>query len=183
MKKSLLILMSTITTSVFAQTSSKHEISVGYGIAPVQEFGTLINDGVLMGIAGRKSDHISGSGAINATYRYMINNRFSVGVSGFWSQSKVTYKDPSGKSTWNVFGVMANGKYNYIAKEKFQLYGNAGLGYANYNNKTDNDKSSFGSLAYQVSPIGVYYGKNIGVFCEAGFGYNGILNAGVSYKF
>ncbi|MDZ7738042.1 MAG: hypothetical protein U5K32_03030 [Bacteroidales bacterium] len=36
---------------------------------------------------------------------------------------------------------------------------------------------------FQVSPLGFRLGKQIGAFAEIGFGYKGILNAGISAYF
>lgn len=174
--------LAVLSLQVTAQESSvgRGEIRLGYGILPVQEIGTLLGDGIFMGIVGRKVDESKGSGALSAGYSYTLTPRLSVGADLFWSSTKVTYKDDLGDSKWNVYGGLLNAKYTYLNKNKFQLYGKGGVGYAQYSNKAGDTSNNFGNLAYQVSPVGLRYGNKIAVYAEFGMGYLGTVNAGIA---
>lgn len=174
--------LAVLSLQAIAQTSpiGNGEIRLSYGILPVQEIGTLLGDGIFMGVVGRKVDESKGSGAVSAGYSYNLTPRLSVGADLFWSSTKVTYKDELGDSKWNVYGGLLNAKYTYLNKNKFQLYGKGGVGYAQYSNKEGNIANNFGNVAYQVSPVGVKYGDKIAVYAEFGVGYLGVANAGIA---
>jgi opacity protein-like surface antigen len=81
-------------------------------------------------------------------------------------------------------------EYDYIRSGKFTMYGLAGIGgtlytlsYEDHNNNSLNDSNANPYVAFQVTPIGLRFGKNIGGFLEFGFGYRGIVNAGMFVKF
>ncbi|MDR3008818.1 MAG: porin family protein [Sphingobacterium sp.] len=160
----------------------KSEIRVGYGLVPVQEIGTMLGDGIFMGLLGREVEHSSGTGTFTMGYSLNLNKRLSVGVDGFYGKNTVSYKDDLGDSKWSVYGGLVNVQYSYLNKTKLNLYGKGGLGYARYNNRQKENKENFGALSYQFTPIAIRYGNKVGIYGEFGFGYLGIANVGISFK-
>ena len=84
------------------------------------------------------------------------------------------------------FGLDAN--YYYISSEMFQMYSGIGVAYTTQSDKYDGDQSGIedGKSSYfnfQLNAVGFRYGSAFGVFAELGFGYKGIINAGISYQF
>jgi hypothetical protein len=77
-----------------------------------------------------------------------------------------------------------NGEFviNYIATKSFQMYGLLGLGFA-IASYPDVDIKNIPILSFHFTPLGLRFGKNIGGFCEIGYGYRGIVNAGLSVRF
>ena len=78
--------------------------------------------------------------------------------------------------------------YSYLNKGNFALYERLGAGEALYKQKyTSNegkkDTNDNVHFNFQITPIGIKYGSRFGVFAEAGFGYKGILSAGLFARF
>jgi hypothetical protein len=76
-----------------------------------------------------------------------------------------------------------------VKQEVIQLYTMLGLGVTlntekgSYNSTGDTDTETSSNLAFQVTPIGMRIGRKLGGFAELGFGYKGIMNFGLSYRF
>ena len=185
MKKIIfIVLVSLISFAGYGQENmqKKSAIRVGYGLIPVQEIGTMLGEGIFMGLLGREVEHSSGTGTFTAGYSRNLNKRMFIGIDGFYGKNTVSYKDDLGDSKWNVFGGLLNMQYSYLNKTKLKLYGKGGLGYAKFNNRQKEDRASFGALSYQFTPIAIRYGNKIGIYGEFGFGYLGIANVGISFK-
>ena len=139
-------------------------------------------------------------------YRYNFTKRFSLGgLFAYDSNSVKVAKDIDNngnldenellnkqivKRHYITFAVEP--KLNYVAKPAFQLYGYLGLGVTIINfgsvGKFANGEQPEmdGRLPHfnaHFTPVGARFGKEFGGFVEIGYGYKGILNAGVSYRF
>jgi hypothetical protein len=71
MKKIIfIVLVSLISLEGYGQENmqKKSEIRVGYGLIPVQEIGTMLGEGIFMGLLGREVEHSSGTGTFTAGY-------------------------------------------------------------------------------------------------------------------
>jgi hypothetical protein len=89
---------------------------------------------------------------------------------------------------------LTNIDYTWANKEKYNLYTGLGLGYVDVSaTATITDGSgtaptftaAASGLAYHLTAIGVHYklgSSRFGGYAELGFGYNGIVNAGLSYS-
>ncbi|MES2653090.1 MAG: hypothetical protein V4663_15220 [Bacteroidota bacterium] len=189
MKKLLFIaLLLNYATFVRAQ---KIEIYGSYGLASAQEIidglsdmGTSLFSG---GIASSNTNHRYGPIAVGLNYYF--TPRLSAGIlySNTSSRSVVSGGNSSEhfyKNTYNV--IMARTDYRYINK-LVQLYSGISLGSSfaatKPENGTNTKTASTTDFAYQINALGVRVGRKIGVFTELGFGYNGIINAGISAKF
>jgi hypothetical protein len=76
--------------------------------------------------------------------------------------------------------------FHHYDKGNVAIYSLAGLAHyftqdqmINYSDQTYSD----GGMTFQATPLGVRFGKTVGVFAELGFGYKGILNFGIGSKF
>ena len=74
----------------------------------------------------------------------------------------------------------------YINNKYFQLYGLLGLG-ARWLTLTTETPSGLGYHSVvgniQITPVGLRVGNALGAFAEFGFGYKGLMNTGVTYRF
>jgi hypothetical protein len=151
--------------------------------------------------------------SINKLFSVGLNKNFkkiSLGLNFTFDNSNVSYSGTS-KSTnrLNVFSLNTEFTYNYYNyKNKFIIYGLLGSGLSYYSMKRipepvkynstqlyDNDGWGWGNLlefprpntkfypTVQFSPIAFKYGKKLGGFIELGFGYKGVFNGGLFYKF
>ena len=187
------------TMNVNAQNEDlKHEIGVSYGAGV-----SLIADGIGNGIGRGFWDSVSGSewtndkqfGTLAVEYFYHTNNP-KLAVGGIVTYSRYG-EDVMRKDTRNIVGertrhyisVMPSVKYYWINKNHFGLYSKAAAGAMIFSEKSKDkelNKEETDSKVYfmgQVSAIGVEFGGQVRGFIEAGCGEQGIVLAGVKYKF
>lgn len=139
-------------------------------------------------------DNYKGSGIISFTYRHVSKNELM-----FWGIN-MDYNRTSG-DIYNVgqlegelkrsfITVAIEGQYRYQNMKKVQLYSGAGIGYS-FGNETltppvdsskPNSSGSINRIAWQINAIGIRIGNSIAGFVEFGYGYKGIINAGLSVQ-
>ena len=184
--------------SVNAQNEDlRHEISLSYGVGSLAQLGEGIGEGLasaLFSDTENKDGFILGP--ISAEYFYHFNNpRLALG--GFLSYSKWDSDiqkrsgnhEKVGERKRNYWSVMPAFKCYWVNKNTFGLYSKAAAGVAFLSN-TEKDFQTGKSLddnsthfLFQLSFIGVEFGKQFRGFAEAGVGEQGFLLAGVRYKF
>lgn len=86
-------------------------------------------------------------GAITLNYGIMVSGNLSFGVNLYYSGVSNEYKTESinpqaERQEINIIGISPNLKYHYRIKEKLMLYGQASIGFGNYNEKTINLNTS-----------------------------------------
>lgn len=200
MKKMFLMVVAAMmaTMSVNAQNSElKNEIGVSYGMGMSligDGLGNAIGRGLVDNATGREWANDKQFGSLSLEYFRHINPMFAIG--GIFSYSRygedVVLKSSlvkEGERTRNYFTVMPAIKCNWINKEHFALYSKFGVGATimsenaqDFTNHTSNS-DSHAYLAFQVSAIGVEFGSKLRGFVEAGCGEQGIVLAGIRYKF
>ena len=188
-------------TAVVAQDNEgKNELRVGFSDALPITIGdallTVLGDAFTSTITGYTKETLNqkNSGMWSIGYKHHFSNRFSLGADVGLLKSSKDFKFTKGaesylvqrKSSFLLF--MPTAQYNYLNKEKVQLYGNVGAGVLSYSvDETKSDDTSysekFTSFAFQVNPIGLRVGKQFAGFAELGFGYKGIIGLGFSYRF
>ncbi len=183
-------------TSLCAQNENadwkRHEIRGGAGLWSTNElignYSDLMSTSLSGGTYSTSNEKTPGN--FSLTYRYGLNPRLSVGGSVAYSllKSDVNFNGKkTGTSSNNYFTVAPEVEYKYIHTKNFRLYGFAGAGLTlnnqeiKENGKTSSDNSPF--FNYQVSPLCAQLGNKFGVYVETGFGYNGIINAGLFARF
>ncbi len=74
-------------------------------------------------------------------------------------------------------------KYNWLNRDRFSMYSKIALGVLiGIDSGADNDKTT-AAFAWQASAVGAEFGNSFRGFLELGFGEQGILVAGLRYKF
>jgi opacity protein-like surface antigen len=95
-------------------------------------------------------------------------------VQELWYTTEISYLD-----------FMVRGDYYWLNREWVQLYSGAGLGIA----MVTEEQKELGLeeteywFAFHVNAFGCRVGKRVAGFVELGFGYNGILSAGITAAF
>ena len=200
MKKMFLMVVAAMmaTMNVNAQNSElKNEIGVSYGAGMSligDGLGNAIGRGIVDGITGRQWTNDKQFGSLSLEYFHHTSPKFAVG--GIFSYSQygedVVLKSnqvKEGERMRNYFTVMPAIKCNWINKEHFALYSKFGIGATFMSEKVDDltNRTSQSDchtyLAFQVSAIGVEFGSKLRGFVEAGVGEQGIILAGIRYKF
>ena len=180
---------------LLAQEKGTSEIKAGYGYATSTQLVDDISEifGTIFTLGNITYENEKSSGALYMGYNYAVGEKFLLG--GFFAFEQITTDvksgdDLIGKNTGKFYTIAIESKYCYVSTEKVQLYSGLGLGYSFGNLQFDSSSSSESStddkaniFNFQITGIGFRYGSSFGAFAEAGFGYKGIINAGISYQF
>lgn len=192
MKKSIVALACPLIISLQSTAQDQlrhHELTAGYGTLSTNEIIGTFSDFLATGITGgnySKTDN-RWLGNLILSYKFTPINKLEVGLTYVYNRNTATINSnnvPSGKATTTYHTLAAEVQYNYINKPFFRLYSAAGAGFTTYmeryNPKVGNtEKNTSGNFNFQISPIGIKFGDHIGAMAELGFGYKGIINAGL----
>ena len=179
--------------------SRKSEIDLGVGVGSSNQIVGIMSDVIVSGLTGLKMENSSYIGAWHLGYKYSLSDRFAIGpvlaldrgtsdIGGEIIVGGDGIMRPSGKFTSNYYTLAVEGDYKYVNSDKFKLYSLVGVG-ATMLNQTynpdagDNKSQSKTFFNGQITPIGIKFGSSVGVFAELGFGYKGIVCAGIFYRF
>lgn len=176
MKKFFIILALALATTLnlYAQNEWKHEIGISYGLGTF----TDVNSSYLSGIfSGKQTSYI---GSFGIEYFYRPKSALGVGLVGTFSTCKWNDSD---KARTKYFSIMPAVKYNWLNRDRFSMYSKIALGVLiGIDSGADNDKTT-AAFAWQASAVGAEFGNSFRGFLELGFGEQGILVAGLRYKF
>ncbi len=174
-----------------AQENCKHEIAVSYGMAPFSDVYDAF-DTFASFIGGAKYDNETFFGPISAEYFYRVNPLIGVGGIFVYTNIKedvLVSKVKAGERKKNFYTVMPAVKFNWMRKETMSLYSKVAVGctfasiseeLAEGNVKSDDNDTFFN---FQLSAIGIEVGKKLRVFAELGYGEQGVVFAGLRYRF
>ncbi len=159
----------------------KNEISIGYGFGSISNIASIYETA----FSFSSGDQHGFWGPVSVEYQRHLTPMISVGgiatIAGCsWDNGLL--KDAS--STY--IGVMPSAKFNWIHGEHFGFYSKLGAGvmFVHSSMKGSNSSSSNStSFTFQVSALGVEFGSQFRGFAELGFGEQGVLVAGLRYKF
>ncbi|CAI2765691.1 outer membrane beta-barrel protein [Flavobacterium collinsii] len=196
MKKSIIVCVIFLTfgtTVVKAQETGKHEVNLTYSDGIPMTFVDGFSDALSSAILGQKlNSKTTSSGNFGLGYRNQITERIRVGGDIAFQQEQTEQSDKNnkfiGKRTNRYLMVMPTIAFSYIKTDWLDFYGSAAAGVVleRYTQTEPNRaavKDNAADFAFQVNPAGIRVGKKLGVFAEVGFGYRGIVSAGLNYKF
>lgn len=176
--------------------SQEHQISAGMGIGSTNQILDVFME-IGTGFSGIffNNYNLSKTKTLNEfrlAYAYTPKERWHYGGAFSYSQSEydVNYRNEKiGEKVNTYYTVAAETSYSFLKKEKLNLYALLGAGatfvtvkntdYSDDTTTDDNDTI----FNFQVTPIGIRYGKQWGGFAELGFGYRGVLTFGAFYNF
>ncbi len=202
MKKFLVMVAVALMAAVNVNAQSdepKNEIGVSYGLgasAVIDGFGPKLSNAVFDNFRNGKTTDETQFGTIAVEYfRHLDNPRLSVGGILAYARYGEDVVDKDSKSkvgdrTRNYFTVMPAMKYDWVHKKNFALYSKLGAGVMLLSMKDEdvvsknskNDSEVY--FMWQASLLGAEVGsQNIRGFVEAGIGEQGIVLAGIKYKF
>jgi hypothetical protein len=184
----LLLWITLIAANAGAQQQSnsplpKNEFTLSYGVVTIPEIAVSIGNLFATSITGQELDDIRGGGALILSYNHYAREKFSWGFTGIYEKVTTTYKNPADEYDWTALTFMANGKYYYISNSSVRLYSGIALGYSNLNSKSSLTNDNNGVFAFQLNALGIRFGNRVGVLSELGFGYEGVVKAGISFRF
>ncbi len=171
---------------------------LGFTLANAQSHqkGTMqvnVMGGFLTG-SGSSEDDAPGStkdkftatgGQFGANFQYGIAQSFSIGIGLEGGTIVATPKDNNGFSTTepsiNTFKVNVSGRYYFLNKEKFNIYGGPSVGYTTAKDDTvygfgfGDQETKFSGLNFGVNAGGNYFFTNIvGVIVNLGYEGNSL---------
>jgi opacity protein-like surface antigen len=175
----------------------RNDISINYGFPSVDMINKVSTSDLDNYFPDNRylSDNYNGSGVINFVYRRSSRNtKFMWGTSFSYNRftSDIfylgTYEGQLNRSFFN-WGIEANYKYQNL--NKVQLYSGIGVGFRFGNeeltppigSEKEGTKGSISQISYQINALGIRFGSSIGGYLELGYGYKGIITAGISYQF
>lgn len=127
---------------------------------------------------------------VGIRYLHTLNRTFTVGcAANFSSFIREGVRQSNGvkvKQNCNNVALSAECRFTYLRKGIFKMYGTLGLGVSYWNiieqaEATDAQHGAF--FNFNVSPLGMRLGKQVGGFLEFGLGYRGLVSAGVDVRF
>jgi len=201
-----LIFSLSVGNTLRAQTNLdlKNELYASYGVGSVPQIGVslgfilgnalgnAIANGIIMKFGGTGvtyTEEIKGTNAISLGFNRYPAKRWSVGLQGVFERvdNRLEFSNGNvGISRVDVWTGMVRTDFRWINKPGFKFYSGAAIGGSSFNyydvdDPSNNDKSF--ELAFAATPLGLRFGKNIGVFVEAGIGWDGLIKAGISGRF
>ena len=180
-----------------AQDETRHEIGISYGVVPNSVWIDVLTD-VVPAIFGDKYENGSYVGPIGVEYYYHTSPLIGVGAiavlatnndDGFRKDVLVSHRNKS------YFTLMPSVKFDWLRKTNWGMYSKVALGatlahFANQdydtNGKLTGEKKTTDDVLvnFQASLLGVEAGnRTVRGFAELGVGEQGILLAGVRFKF
>lgn len=197
MKNSVFILI--VFLFFFSKSNAQeHQISAGMGIGTTTqildifaEIGTGFSS-IFFG--STYVANTSNSGEYRISYAYTPKEKWHFGGAFSYRATKSDLFQKKehyikvGERTNNHYTLAGETAYSFLKNEKLRLYALVGAGTtistSNRRNIETSAKSSETDafFNFQVTPIGVSYGKQFGGFAELGFGYRGLFSFGVYYR-
>ena len=178
------------SSGVFAQENEK--------VLPQRELQVEIGESAIMQLLSGENT----SPTISVTHNRRINKKWWYGVSATYSRNSIHnlvytgtfYKEGTFqsinvlRSNNDVFSIAPAIKFSYYNAERVQMYSGlqAGISLISGKNLYVDGRTVAGSTMsffFQLTAFGINYGKDFYIGAEAGFGYKGVLNLVVGYRF
>ncbi len=179
----------------FAQSDSdfdskgKIEIHAGYGLLTAPDIITAFSDVFTTALLPGMIEKVEskGFGTVFGGAEYYISNHFAAGLQYSHAAYEHTYNmaDQSVAKMNNQYHtILLRGKAIWFNQSLFQIYSALAVGptFTKAENELGDTKTNT-AFAFHASPVGVRIGNHIAFFAEAGFGYQGLISAGVSVRF
>ncbi len=185
-----------LNSQSFDRSYLHHDIMVSYGLPATDMFQNIHSTMLDDKFPDKRyiRDNYGGSGIISLTYRYVSKNEIMLwGINMDYNQtvgSIYNVGQLEGELKRSFVTVAIEGQYRYQNVNKVQLYSGMGIGYS-FGSETltppkdsghSNSTGSINRVAWQINAIGIRIGSSIAGFIEFGYGYKGIVNAGLSYQ-
>jgi hypothetical protein len=175
-----------------AQEKGTHEIYAGVGLLTTNDVLSLGSDILVTGVSYGHISYANQSSipALGLGYRLAVADRWTVGLAAYYQadQSDVyvdDVRDGTMGHSYFTFGLGTD--YRYISRKWFQMYSGLEVGYTfggvSYDgSNSDLQEDKYNYFNFQLEALGFRFGKALSVFAEFGFGYKGIVHAGLSFQ-
>lgn len=170
----------------------RHEISAGYGVAPLPQWAAFAKTVVTLGIL--RPENGKYSGAVSASYGYRLSRVVNLGVTYSFSKYAADLyllHVNTGRENNTYQTVMPMVKISWLNSRVITLYSRAALGITfnhcktDYTNEEGVQTTTTGNetqVGFQFSPVGIEIGKTVALFAETGLGNMGSIVLGLRLK-
>ncbi|HMP94076.1 MAG TPA: hypothetical protein PKD90_14430 [Phnomibacter sp.] len=174
-----------VINSIISAQKPGVEIRAGVGLISAPAIGTVLSSSIIGGLAGYTKSEIKGAPALGGSFLLQPSKSWSFGADVVYEKLDVTYKAnnrPNVTYSDRFLTIMPRADFKYLNKDNIQLYGSLAAGLSLLKSSGNNSAATGTTFAYQFSPIGLRVGKNFGFFTELGFGFRGLVMAGLSAR-
>lgn len=195
MKKIIVALLLLATFNLSNAQDNKHDLSLSYGVVTTDQVIDIF-ESVLTAVfsfGNYTKTNLDYTGAKFFTYKYGATEHLKAGatfgVDGVRGDLlNANTNEYFGSFSTNHYTLALEADLRYINTRWFEMYSGAGLGYTftrEFGEDINGDSDAYNSrhVNFQLNLAGMRFGNAFGGFVEAGFGYKGILNFGLSYRF
>lgn len=193
-KRLLAFAFTWIVFQSFGQEKGTNEISAGVGFLTTNDILTLGTTTAFFGVISSGNVTYSEKQltipAIGLGYKRALADRWMLGLDAYYQshQSEVYINNiPDGSLRDAYFTIGVGTDFHYISTSWFQMYSGVGVAYTfndtqytGTSNELSDSQTSF--LNFHINALGFRFGKAFALFAELGFGYKGIVHAGVSIQ-
>lgn len=172
----------------------KRTLEAGVGIWNTNEILNTFSDMIVSSLPDGIEMKDDGSlASMHLGYRYSFSRIVALGGFAAYDYAKskgILNGTETGRFYKTHYTFAIEAEFAYVPLEGFTMYSLFGLGetfyhlkYESNNDKSRNDAATNPYTAFQITPVGLRFGRNAGIYLELGFGYRGILNTGFFAKF
>lgn len=201
--KKIIVLLSVLLSVICLHSQSSdlpnNRVSIGVGIGSVPDFKGIFASNTevyLKGISDYYFMYRSTVPLITAMYDRKCIAGLYLGWTFTYQYVKYdTYLSSSateglpgtnmGNGNLSTYTFMARAMYTYLNRGLTNIYSGVELGISIYDikNKELNLSKSSVDFAYQATLMGMSVGRKAAFYMEVGYGYRGIINGGVMFRF
>lgn len=179
------------------QKQFPNEIGIDCGFPSFENYVSMYVGTITLAFTSAAYDYSSFNiyPSIGVSYKRNLSRTFAVGASVHYAGSTSKWVDKNdatqhGKFDLHFLMLSAECNITYVRADWFTFYGVLGAGvsgcfggtsYDASGEKADHSVSVLPNA--QISPLGFRFGRRFGGHIELGFGYKGIVNAGLDYRF
>lgn len=172
----------------------KHDLSVHFGVVSSDQVIDILEDPAAVIIPGGPFSKVGQTfGAVPfLTYRRRVTDRLAFGATaGYFSASGALA--PAGEETVagdfrekNYVGAVEI-RFRWLRRRTLELYSGGGFGIkvrrGTYAAGDGTEAFTKALPTFHLNALGLRAGKSVGFFAEAGYGYKGVLAAGLDARF
>lgn len=196
LKNLLIVILFLCISHVGLSQEHFNEVSVNYGMATTDDisstFGTVFEDIVYEMFGDSMQYGNSSTGVFLFTYQHQFSKIISAGpVFGYeLLETDVTKNDVTiAKIKHNSYTIAIEARVDYLNKEMFGMYLGLGFGATMISTSSSSDGTDVSDIEsdshfnFHITALGFRVGKQFGATAELGYGYRGLLNGGLYYRF
>ncbi|RPI16257.1 MAG: hypothetical protein EHM58_12260 [Ignavibacteriae bacterium] len=186
--------MSSFSQSTEPKMNLKNEFHASYILGPVQPLSNFWGDIFNSFFTSTELTDKNPIGPIEIGYKRTFEKILNVGIKySYLSYKTEAVKTESKKLYYTedktFHTIMFREDIVYVRNKWVQIYSGVGVGYSflngirRFTDGTSPENLDDRKVAFQFNLIGLRAGYRFGGFFEFGFGFSGVLNLGVTYKF